>query len=112
MEQVATNGLKKSRKMPRSSIADFCNKICHKQTSTELPSRREAVIWYRQALAYALRAQCRRHDPTRRWSPRNYRYGINGGGAHGAGAPGKGKYPGAAANGGSRNERRRTTDSQ
>jgi hypothetical protein len=32
MEQVATNGLKKSRKMPRSSIADFCNKIGTKRT--------------------------------------------------------------------------------
>jgi len=27
MERVATNGLKKSRKMLRSSIADFYNKI-------------------------------------------------------------------------------------
>jgi hypothetical protein len=27
MERVATDGLKKLRQMPRSSIADFCNKI-------------------------------------------------------------------------------------
>jgi hypothetical protein len=35
MERVATDGLKKLRQMPRSSIADFCNKIGTYQTSAQ-----------------------------------------------------------------------------
>src|SRR5665811_2390332 len=58
---------------------------------------------------YALRVQCQRHDPTRRWSHQNYHHWINGGGAHGVTALGKDRNSCAVANGGSRNERIRTT---
>src|ERR1017187_9345154 len=61
---------------------------------------------------YALRVQCQRHDPTRRWSHQNYHHWINGGGAHGVAALGKDRNSCAVANSGSRNERIRTTGNQ
>jgi hypothetical protein len=66
----------------------------------------------RRTRARALQGPCRRQDPTRRSSHQNYRGGINGGGAHGAAAPGKDRNPGVVSNGGSRNGRKRTRGSR
>src|SRR5664280_876842 len=65
-----------------------------------------------QASARARRAPCRRHDPKRPSSRRNFRCSKNGGGVRGACAPGKDRNPAATANGGSRSGRRHTKGSR
>ena len=100
------------------AIVPLCLPDCAERT--KVPTSAPGSSWnsirppkvYGRTSARPLPVPCRRHDPKTPSLPRNSRYAINDGGERGAAVPGKDRNYAAAADGGSRNGRRRTKGSR